>query len=270
VPANCNTDVFADAIGKHSGFRKFYINITRSLLLKNNIIRKEIKLCSRRKQKVQHVLYAGFGMGQLLGLFVRQKSKFNVLAIDKNSRMVVQSSNYYKEEGINNIYCRTGDILEFHQPNTFDLCLAINLLNYIEDDKQAIRNMFESLKRSGILLIFNSSNYADDRDNRLNVNVYKDKRFRNGYGLLELKHKLKEIGFSKVKARYVYGSPGIISWKLTTGWPSYLVKTSKLFFLILPFYTIICIPFVILFNFLDVTMNHKKGKCVVVKAFKQS
>ncbi len=270
MPAHLNTDVFADALGKHSGFRKAYIVLTRSLLLKNNIIRKEIQLCGRRKQKVQHVLYAGFGMGQLLGLFVRQKSKFNVLAIDKNSKMVTQSSTYYKEEGIKNIYCRTGDILTFHQPETFDLCLAINLLNYIEDDMLALKNMFESLRKAGILLVFNSSNYADDRDNKLNVNVYKDRRYRNGYSLLELKHKLNDAGFSKVKGRYVYGTPGIISWKLTTGWPSYLVKVSKLFFLILPFYTIICIPFVILFNFLDVTLHHNKGKCVVVKAFKQS
>ncbi len=270
MPASCNTDIFADALGKHSRFRKAYILLTRSLLLKNNIIRKEIMLCGRRKSKVQHVLYAGFGMGQLLGLFARQKSKFNVLAIDKNSRMVAQSSNYYKDEGVKNIYCRTGDILSFHQPKTFDLCMAINLLNYIEDDRLALKNMYECLKKPGMLLVFNSSNYADERDNKLTTNVYKDKRYRNGYSLIELKAKLREAGFSKMKARYVYGTPGVLSWKLTTGWPSYMVKTSRLFFLILPFYSVICIPFVILFNFLDVTLRHKKGKCIVVKAFKQS
>lgn len=268
MPASCNTEIFTDVLDKHSSARKFYIYLTHSLLLKNNIIRREIKLCGRRKKKVQHVLYPGFGMGQLLGLFSRYKKIYNVLAIDKDKRMVTQSTAYFKEENIHNVYCRTEDILNFHQKETFDLCLSINLLNYIENDRLALVNMFESLRKPGMLLIFNSSNYADDKASKLNLGVYSDKKYRNGYGIIELKTLLKEIGFSKVKARYAYGTPGILSWKMTTAWPSSLIKSSKLFFLLLPLYTLICIPFVILFNFLDISMNHKKGKCIVVRAFK--
>jgi len=41
-----------------------------------------------------------------------------------------------------------------------------------------------------------------------------------------------------------------------------------LFFAVLPIYTLLCIPFVILFNFLDINMKHNKGKCILVRAFK--
>ena len=268
MPARLNNDIITDVLGKHSWVRKFYIFLTHSLLLKNNIIRREIKLCGRRKKKAQHVLYPGFGMGQLLGLFARQGSKYNVLAIDKDPKMVIQSSGYFQEEHINNIYCRSADILTFQEQNVFDLALSINLLNYIEDDTRALTNLYHALKKPGILIIFNSSNYADDKASKLNIGVYKDHKYRNGYGILELKHKLKEVGFSKVKARYVYGTFGILSWKLTTAWPSTMVKSSKLFFAILPIYTLVCIPFVFILNLLDINFKHKKGKCVVVKAFK--
>ena len=268
MPASCRTELFTDVLDKHSNARKLYIFLTHSLLLKNNIIRREIKSCGRRKNKVQHVFYPGFGMGQLLGLFAHYKSKYNILAIDKNHKMVTQSTAYFKHECIHNIYCRTDDVLDFEQANTFDLCLSINLLNYIEDDKKALTNMYNALKKPGMLLIFNSSNYADDNASKLNVGVYKDTKYRNGYGIIELKQTLKEIGFSKVKARYAYGTPGIISWKLTTAWPTKMIKTSQMFFIVLPLYTLLCIPFVILFNFLDINMKHKKGKCIVVRAFK--
>ncbi|MCC6818712.1 MAG: class I SAM-dependent methyltransferase [Bacteroidia bacterium] len=237
--------------------------------MKNNIIRREIKLCGRRRKRSQHVLYPGFGMGQLLGLFAQQPNKYTVTAIDKDCNMVVQSSNYFLEEHINNIYCRTTDVLELNDHEVYDLSLAINLLNYVEDDHRALVNLYESLKKPGILIIFNSSNYADDKASKLNIGVYKDKKYRNGYGILELKHMLKGIGFSKVKARYVYGTPGILSWKITTAWPSSMIKASRLSFVILPIYTLISIPFVFILNLLDINFKHKKGKCIVVKAFKQ-
>lgn len=268
MPARINNEIFTDVLSKHSWARKFYILLTHNLLLKNNIIKREIKLCGRRKSRSQHVLYPGFGMGQLLGLFARQPNKFTVTAIDKDSKMVIQSSNYFLQEHINNIYCRTTDVMQLHEHEVYDLSLAINLLNYVEDDTQALRNMYNALRKPGILIIFNSSNYADDKASKLNIGVYKDMKYRDGYGILELKHKLRGIGFSKVKARYVYGTPGILSWKLTTAWPSKMIKTSRLFFILLPIYTIISLPFVFILNLLDINFNHKKGKCIVVKAFK--
>lgn len=268
MPERYNNEIFADVIGKHSGLRKVYDYITRSLLLKNNIIKREIKVCGKRKKRSQHVLYPGFGLGQLLGLFAKFPNKYCVLALDTDENMVINSSNYYYEEHVNNIYCRSGDITQFKQENAFDLALSINLLNYVEDDTTALKNIYQSLKHPGILIVFNSSNYADEKESQSNMVLYNDKKFRNGYGIIELKHKLKEVGFAKVKARYVYGTPGMYSWKLTTAWPSAMIKYSKFCVVLLPFYTLICMPFVYLLNFLDMNFYHKKGKCVVVKAFK--
>ena len=65
-------------------------------------------------------------------------------------------------------------MLDLHEKEVYDLSLAINLLNYVENDTEALTNMYHALKKPGILIIFNSSNYADDKASKLNIGVYKD------------------------------------------------------------------------------------------------
>lgn len=268
MPSHSRTDVFADVLGKNNLMRSWYIRLTQSLLLKNQIIKREVKRCSRRKQnKVQHVLYPGFGLGQLLSIFARHKQLYNVFAIDKNAKLVSQSAAYFKSKEQHNIFCKTQDILHYHEHEIFDLCVCVNLLNHIEDDQKALSNMFNALKHPGMLLIFNSSQFASDQDKAINA-VYHDKTYRNGYSIQALKDKLKQIGFSKVKARYVYGKPGVLSWKLTTHWPTKMIDYTGMSYAILPFYTIFCLPLVLLLNFLDIAFLHQTGKCVLIRAFK--
>ena len=69
MPASCNTDIFSQSLDNHSWLRRFYHYFSDNLLLKNKILKREIAICSKRKTKVQHVFYPGFGIGQLLTLF---------------------------------------------------------------------------------------------------------------------------------------------------------------------------------------------------------
>jgi SAM-dependent methyltransferase len=267
MPASCNTDIFSQSLDNHSWLRRFYHYFSDNLLLKNKILKREIAICSKRKTKVQHVFYPGFGIGQLLTLFYNNQ-KYNVFAIDCNQSFVSKSTNFLQSESVKNIYCKTENVTTYVKPESFDLSLCVNLLNYIENDVEVLQNFYTNLKSPGVLVLFNSSNYADQRDTKLSTGIYKDNTYRLGYSLVEIKSKLKQAGFAKVKARYVYGFPGVLSWKLTTGWPSYVIKKSSLFFAFLPFYVVLAIVPVIVLNLLDIGFPHTKGKCIVVKAFK--
>ena len=267
MPASCNTDIFSQSLDNHSWLRRFYHYFSDNLLLKNKILKREIAICSKRKTKVQHVFYPGFGIGQLLTLFYNNQ-KYNVFAIDCNQSFVSKSTNFLQSESVKNIYCKTENVTTYVKPESFDLSLCVNLLNYIENDVEVLQNFYTYLKSPGVLVLFNSSNYADQRDTKLSTGIYKDNTYRLGYSLVEIKSKLKQAGFAKVKARYVYGFPGVLSWKLTTGWPSYVIKKSSLFFAFLPFYVVLAIVPVIVLNLLDIGFPHTKGKCIVVKAFK--
>lgn len=268
MPGTTTTESFANILGKHSGVRKLYIWLTNHLVLKNITIRREVIRWSLKRKGATHVLDAGFGFGQLMSMFINRHQCFNVMGIDKNSRLVADATAYFKEKNINNMYFRTADAQVFNQPEAFDLCLCINLLNYIEDDNKMLENMFESLRKPGMLFIFNSSNYMDERDKRLREGTHGDKFYREGYSVPDIKKKLMDAGFTRIKARYSYGKPGMWSWRLTTGWPTWMIKKSSAFYFILPLYVVICIPVILVLNYMDTHTQHSEGKCIVVKAFK--
>jgi hypothetical protein len=79
---------------------------------------------------------------------------------------------------------------------------------------------------------------------------------------------LLEAGFSKVEARYSYGNPGKIAWRLSMKYPILMLGVSKLFFVILPFYFLVVYPFAFILNYLDTTSNHPTGTGLIVKAWK--
>ena len=84
----------------------------------------------------------------------------------------------------------------------------------------------------------------------------------------EIKDEMKKAGFSKVKAHYSYGAPGKISWRLSMKWPMQMLNTSKIFFLILPFYYLITYPISFVLNWMDSRMAHETGTGLIVLAWK--
>ncbi len=91
---------------------------------------------------------------------------------------------------------------------------------------------------------------------------------RDGYNIQEIEDKLKTAGFSKVDARYSYGSPGKISWRLSMKYPMQMLNTTKLFFIILPLYYLVTFPITWLLNWFDTYGKHTTGTGLIVKAWK--
>ena len=75
-------------------------------------------------------------------------------------------------------------------------------------------------------------------------------------------------GFNKIEARYQYGTPGKISWRLSMKYPIVMLGKTKLFFIILPFYYVVAYPVSFVLNYADTVMSHKTGTGLIVKAWK--
>jgi hypothetical protein len=71
-----------------------------------------------------------------------------------------------------------------------------------------------------------------------------------------------------VMARYSYGTPGQISWRLSMKYPILMLNKSRLFFILLPFYYLIVYPFALILNLIDVRHPHASGTGLIVKAIK--
>ena len=71
-----------------------------------------------------------------------------------------------------------------------------------------------------------------------------------------------------VEARYSYGAPGKISWKLSMKWPLLMLQASKLFFIVLPFYYVVAYTVAFVLNWFDVNGKHPTGTGLIVKAWR--
>jgi hypothetical protein len=95
-----------------------------------------------------------------------------------------------------------------------------------------------------------------------------EEHVRDGYNIQEIEDKLKSAGFSKVYARYSYGAPGKISWRLSMKYPILMLGATKLFFIFIPFYFALVYPLCFVLNFMDSRMVQKTGTGLIVKAWK--
>ncbi len=268
MPIRYSTESFADILGQRNWFKSFYFKFSNLILLKNQTINNVISRWISRKKGHLHILDAGFGFGAIFDLFYKNRKKMSVLGIDKNEKLIAATNQYIFRNGVQNIYCKTLDVNELNENSAFDLCLSINLLNYVENDELVIKNFYNSLKKGGMLFIFNSSEFVNQSDVNINKGSYHDNIYRKGYSISEISEKLKKSGFSKLRIRYAYGKFGIVSWWISTGLPTKLINLSIFFYLIMPLYALMATPFVLILNYLDIRIEHKKGKCLVVRAIK--
>jgi len=166
-------------------------------------------------------------------------------------------------------------LTKYTKADSFDLIVSVDVMEHILDDRKVFENFHKSLKENGVLLVSTPSDqggsdvHDHDHDYENDGSTsFIDEHVRDGYGIEEIDEKLKTAGFSKVDAKYTYGTPGKISWKLLMKYPITLLNISKIFFLILPFYWIIVIPICLVLNYADTHGDHKTGTGLIVKAYK--
>ena len=142
-------------------------------------------------------------------------------------------------------------------------------MEHILDDEKVFANFYDSLTNNGMLLISTPSDQGgSDVHEHEEESSFIDEHVRDGYNINEIQAKLRKAGFSKTEARYTYGKPGQTGWRLSMKYPILLLNTSKLFFIIFPFYYLLAFPIALVFNCLDLRLDHKTGTGLIVKAWK--
>jgi SAM-dependent methyltransferase len=160
------------------------------------------------------------------------------------------------------------DLTRLKAKEEFDFILCVDVMEHIEEDQQVLENFYHALRPEGFLLISTPSDQGGSDVHDDHESSFIDEHVRDGYNIGEIEEKLKKAGFSKVMARYSYGSPGKVSWRLSMKYPISILNASKLFFILLPFYYLVTFPFCLILNFLDVRMKHLTGTGLIVKAVK--
>jgi hypothetical protein len=141
-------------------------------------------------------------------------------------------------------------------------------MEHIEEDEKVFSNFFQSLKTGGVLLISTPSDQGGSDVHEETGESFIGEHVRDGYPVAEMADKLKQAGFEKMEILYSYGDPGKFAWRLSMKYPMLMLNTSKLFFIIIPFYYLITFPISYVLNYFDTHSKHATGTGLIVKAWK--
>lgn len=248
--------------------RIIFYKLMDLLLLRTWHIHRELRKWADRKKDSVSILDAGAGFGQYSYYMSSMNKNWNILSVDVKEEQVCDCNKFFNSIRRKNVVFKIADLVKFRQENSFDLVLSVDVMEHILEDVEVFKNFHASLREGGMVLISTPSDqggsdvHGDDEDSFIEEHV------RDGYNIQEIEDKLKSAGFSKVYARYSYGTPGKISWRLSMKYPILMLGASKLFFIILPFYFLLFYPLCFILNYLDATMVHKTGTGLIVKAWK--
>ena len=211
---------------------------------------------------------AGAGFGQYSYWLSGQLPTARITAIDVKDEQVADCNAFFQKIGRPQVKFEVGDVTKFQQPNSFDLVVCVDVMEHILEDEAALRCYSTSLKEGGMLIISTPSDQGGSDVHEEGEGSFIEEHVRDGYNIDDIRAKALRNGFSKVEARYSYGTPGKISWKLSMKWPLVMLQASKIFFIVLPFYYLIAYPIAFVLNMADVRMTHKTGTGLIVKAWK--
>jgi SAM-dependent methyltransferase len=264
-----------NVFNKSPFLRKTFYNLLDLLLLRSWHIHKELKAFSSEFPKNAgqvgdnpNILDAGAGFGQYSYWMIRHFKNCQILAVDVKEEQVEDCNKFFSGIHASNVKFEIADLTKYVKPDSYDLVLSVDVMEHILEDVQVFKNFNASMKSGGMLLISTPSDQGGSDVHGEGDSSFIEEHVRDGYNIKEIEYKLRQAGFSKVKAKYSYGVPGKISWRLSMKYPILMLGTSKLFFIILPFYYLVAYPVSFVLNYFDTYGNHKTGTGLIVKAWK--
>jgi SAM-dependent methyltransferase len=249
--------------------RVLFYKLLDLLLLRTWHIKREIGAIHSSLPRNAEILDAGSGFGQYSHYLAKKFPSGIITGVDVKDEQIEDCNRFFGKLGLTErVKFKIADLTKFREEDKYSLVLSIDVMEHILEDVEVFRNFHFSMKTGGILLISTPSDQGGSDVHDDSEESFISEHVRDGYNINEISDKLKSAGFSSVNARYSYGKPGGISWKLSMKYPIIMLNASKTFFIILPFYYILTFPVCLVLNYFDVRLKHESGTGLIVKATK--
>ena len=249
--------------------RKLFYRLLDLLLLRAWHIKRELRLAHKQIGESGDILDAGSGFGQYSFFMSRLFRERYIKGVDVKEDQIQDCNEFFTRIGEQDrIHFELADLTKFREEGKYHLVLCVDVMEHILEDVEVFRNYSFSMKDGGILLISTPSDQGGSDVHDDHEDSFIEEHVRDGYNITDIEKKLKTAGFSEVRTKYSYGWPGKISWRLSMKYPIIMLNTSRLFFILIPFYYLLTFPVSMLLNILDVRLKHKTGTGLIVKAVK--
>jgi SAM-dependent methyltransferase len=239
------------------------------LLLRTWHVKRALRLIGKELKGNRFILDAGSGLGQYSWRMSRMNKSWTIDGVDIDNEQVEDCNKFFDKAGASQrVKFQTADLSEYKENNRYDLILSVDVMEHIKEDEEVFKNFHDSLKKGGLLLVSTPSDKGGSDVHIDDDESFIDEHVRNGYSVAEITDKLSKAGFRNIEAKYTYGWPGNISWHLSMKYPVKMLNRSYIFFIVLPFYYLICFPVSVILNIFDLSLNHKEGTGLLVTARK--
>ncbi len=249
--------------------RKLFYRLLDLLLLRAWHIKRELRLARKQIGESGYILDAGSGFGQYTFFMSRLFREWYIKGVDVKEDQIQDCNVFFARIGEGDrVHFELADLTKFREEGKYHLVLCVDVMEHILEDIEVFRNYAYSMMDKGILLISTPSDQGGSDVHDDHEDSFIEEHVRDGYNIMDIEKKLKTAGFSKVSARYSYGWPGKISWRLSMKYPIIMLNTSKFFYILMPFYYLLTFPLCMLLNIMDVRLKHRTGTGLIVKAIK--
>jgi 2-polyprenyl-3-methyl-5-hydroxy-6-metoxy-1,4-benzoquinol methylase len=260
--------VFGTIIRNNPRLRVLFYKLLGIAFLREWYVKSELhKQLSRRKEPF--VVYdAGSGFGQYSYYIAKTFPFATVYGIDLKEEQIADCNLFFHSVGLPQCSFMVEDLTQIQHENKFDAILSVDVMEHIPDDITVFRNFYRAMKKNGQLFINTPSNLGGSDVHSEDDHSFVEEHARNGYGKEEICSKLEDAGFKVEKIQYTYGPYGTAAWRLGIKYPLLMLNVSKIFFVILPLYYCITLPFIMLMMWLDYVTHNETGTGLNVLAKK--
>ena len=211
------------------------------------------------------ILDAGTGFGQYTYFCAKHFPNANITAAEINPEHVISGNTFFQNLGWNQIRFQETDLTSASFTNQFDLILAIDIMEHIEQDKIVFNLFHQSLKPGGYLVLSTPSLYRKHRKD----GEFVDEHYREGYSEAEIQQKLHHARLIKKKIIYTYGFWGDLSWRIGIRNAIKMMGKDTLGKICGSLYLAMMLPFVLILMFFDLNWPNTTGTGLLVVTQKE-
>jgi len=260
--------VFGTIIRSSPRLRILFYKLLGIAFLREWYVKSELRRQLSQRKEPFIVYDAGSGFGQYSYYIAKQFPLAKVYGIDMKEDQIADCSRFFSSIGLKQCSFAVEDLTKIQHTDKFDAILSVDVMEHIPDDVTVFQNFYRALRKNGQLFINTPSNLGGSDVHSEDDHSFVEEHARDGYGAEEIRGKLETAGFKVETIRYTYGPWGTAAWRLGIKYPLLMLNASKIFFVILPFYYCITLPFIIPTMWLDYISHNKVGTGLNVLARK--